>query len=289
MQDARQRNAPRECAKFPAALAGAALLGAGIFIPAQANTATPGLKSPTSRAIADGASGAQWIANFAPDAQRQRRISLLRSSMNLSAYRLDFESSIRIKALGWVYRAQDSKNFYVSKIELQKPGQNPVYALVHYAVIKGVEQPRVETPLHVSVPMGGFYKIRFEARGNRFTTWIQDQRVEQWTDVAAFTHPAARDSTAKERSNPSCMANLRLRRYSNRNRRSRQKENGKQETPPWRRTCRKSTRQDTARDKAQQVFFIDDDLIERLLRGDAAPVPAKAAAAGFVEQSGSGH
>ena len=33
--------------------------------------------------------------------------------------------------------------------------------------------------------------------------------------------------------------------------------------------------QDVPQDKSRQVFFIDDDLIERLLRGDAAPVPAK--------------
>jgi tetratricopeptide (TPR) repeat protein len=32
---------------------------------------------------------------------------------------------------------------------------------------------------------------------------------------------------------------------------------------------------DNPADKAQQVFFVDDDLIERLLRGDPAPVPAK--------------
>ncbi len=167
--------------KILAALTGAAVLGAGLFffLGKQSNA---GLKPPTA-AAADGAPGGQWIANFAPDAKRQRRVSLLRSSMNLPAYRLDFESSIQMKALGWVYRAQDSKNFYVSKIEFQKPGQNPVYALVHFAVINGVEQPRVETPLHVTVPMGGLYKIRFEAVGNRFTTWVQGQRVEQWTDA----------------------------------------------------------------------------------------------------------
>lgn len=168
--------------KIVAALAGAAVLGASIFF-FLGKRSDAGLKSSTPAALADGALGSQWIANFAPDPQRQRRVSLLRSSMNLSAYRLDFESSIQIKALGWVYRAQDSKNFYVSKIEFQKPGQNPVYALVHYAVINGVQQPRVETPLHLSVPMGGLYKIRFEAVGNRFTTWVQDQQVEQWTDA----------------------------------------------------------------------------------------------------------
>jgi len=166
--------------KIVTVITGAAVMGAGLFFFLDKQS-DAGLKSP-SRAVADGTSGSQWIANFAPDAQRQRRVSLLRSSTNLSAYRLDFESSIRIKALGWVYRAQDSKNFYASKIELQKPGQNPVYGLVHYAVINGMEQSRVETPLHVTVPMGEFYKIRLEALGNRFTTWIQGQRVEQWTD-----------------------------------------------------------------------------------------------------------
>ena len=166
--------------KILAALGGAAVLGAGIFF-VVGRQSDAGLKS-SAPAVVEGALGGQWIANFAPDAQRQRRVSVLRSSMNLSAYRLDFESSIRIKALGWVYRAQDAKNFYVSKIEFQKPGLNPVYALVHYAVIDGVEQPRAETPLHLSVPMGGHYKIRFEAVGNRFTTWIQGERVEQWSD-----------------------------------------------------------------------------------------------------------
>jgi hypothetical protein len=166
--------------KILAALSGVAVLGAGIFF-FLGKHSDAGLKSPAA-AVTDGAQGSQWIADFAPDAKRQRRVSLLRSSMNLPAYRLDFESSIHIKALGWVYRARDPKNFYVSKIEFQKPGQNPVYALVHYAIINGVEQPRVETPLHVSVPMGGLYKVRFEAVGNHFTTWVQGQRVEQWTD-----------------------------------------------------------------------------------------------------------
>ena len=166
--------------KILAVLTGATVLGAGIFffLGKQSNA---GLKS-AAPALAEGAVGSQWIANFAPDAQRERRVSLLRSTMNLAGYRLDFQSSIQMKALGWVYRAQDSRNFYVSKIEFQKPGQNPVYALVHFAVINGVEQPRVETPLHVSVPMGGIYKIRFEAVGNRFTTWVQGQKIEQWAD-----------------------------------------------------------------------------------------------------------
>jgi len=33
--------------------------------------------------------------------------------------------------------------------------------------------------------------------------------------------------------------------------------------------------QDIPQKDSQQVFFVDDELIERLLRGDAAPSPAK--------------
>jgi hypothetical protein len=162
--------------KIVAAVAGAAALGLGIFffLGRGETRSKPAAETTTT--------SADWISNFATDAKSQRRVSVLRSSMGLPAYRLDFEGSIQIKGLGWVYRAQDAKNYYVSKIELEKPGQNPEFAIVHYAVIDGVEQPHEQTPLHVGVPLGGNYKIRFEAVGDRFTTWVQGQQVDQWMD-----------------------------------------------------------------------------------------------------------
>ncbi len=162
--------------KILAAVAGAAALGLGIFFfLGRADTRS----KPAAETVT---SSANWISNFATDAKSQRRVSVLRASMGLPAYRLDFESSIQIKGLGWVYRAQDAKNYYVSKIELEKPGQNPEFAIVHYAVIDGVEQAHEQTPLQVGVPLGGHYKIRFEAVDDRFTTWVQGQQVDQWTD-----------------------------------------------------------------------------------------------------------
>ena len=162
--------------KIAAAVAGAAAIGLGIFFFLGRGESRPKPSVETSTASAN------WISNFASDAKSQRRVSVLRASLGLPAYRLDFESSIQIKGLGWVYRAQDARNYYVSKIDLEKPGQNPEFAIVHYAVIDGVEQPHEQTPLHVGVPLGGHYKIRFEAVDDRFTTWVQGQQVDQWTD-----------------------------------------------------------------------------------------------------------
>jgi hypothetical protein len=162
--------------KIVAAVAGAAAIGLGIFFFLGRGESRP------KPAVETSTTSINWISNFATDAKSQRRVSVLRASMGLAAYRLDFESSIQIKGLGWVYRAGDSKNYYVSKIELEKPGQNPEFAIVHYAVIDGVEQAHEQTPLHVDVPLGGHYKIRFEAVDDRFTTWIQGQQVNQWMD-----------------------------------------------------------------------------------------------------------
>jgi hypothetical protein len=162
--------------KIAAAIAGAAAIGLGIFFFVGRSESRPKPAVETSTASVN------WISNFASDSKRQRRVSVLRASLGLAAYRLEFESSIQIKGLGWVYRAQDARNYYVSKIELEKPGQNPEFAVVHFAVIDGVEQPHQQAPLQVGVPLGGHYKVRFEAVDDRFTTWVEGQQVDQWTD-----------------------------------------------------------------------------------------------------------
>jgi hypothetical protein len=107
---------------------------------------------------------------------------MMRGSLPLSDYRVEFQSQIESKALGWVFRGQNPKNFYVIKLEVIKPGLEPTVALVHFAVINGREQDRVQVPLPMPVRVDTTYKIRFEAVGNRFTTWVQDQKIDEWND-----------------------------------------------------------------------------------------------------------
>jgi len=49
-------------------------------------------------------------------------------------------------------------------------------------VINGQEQPRTQIPLAIHAHLDTTYKIRMDAVGNRFTTWVQDQKVDTWTD-----------------------------------------------------------------------------------------------------------
>jgi hypothetical protein len=125
-----------------------------------------------------------WITDWGvdPGVRRQRQISLLRPSMILSDYRMEFQGQIDTKAIGWIFRALDPKNYYVMKLEMVKPGLEPTVALVRFAMINGEEQPHAQFPLTMPVRLDTLYKIRFEALGNHFTTWVQDQKIDEWTD-----------------------------------------------------------------------------------------------------------
>ncbi len=134
--------------------------------------------------LASGDAG--WLTDWAPDppaSKRQRHIDVMRASQSLSDYRLEIEGQIERKAMGWVFRASNPKNFYVSKIEIVKPGLEPTIQITRFAVIDGVEQPRQAVPLTLKVRPDTLYKVRFEAMGDHFTTWILDQKVDEWTDA----------------------------------------------------------------------------------------------------------
>jgi hypothetical protein len=129
--------------------------------------------------------GEGWISDFAPDpsgGRRRRQVSVLRSSLPLNNYRMELQGQIENKALGWVVRAKDGKNFYAMKLEIVRPGPDPAVDLVRFAVINGEEQPRTQIPLPMPVRMDTLYRVRVEAVGNHFTTWVQDQKVDEWTD-----------------------------------------------------------------------------------------------------------
>lgn len=122
-----------------------------------------------------------WASDWA-GLNAKRQISFLRSSANLADYRILFQGEIQNKTIGWIYRAKDPKNFYMTRIEMVKPGLTPRVVVAHYVYIDGDETARVETPLPFPVHIDTVYKVRTDVYGNRFKTYIQDKLVESWTD-----------------------------------------------------------------------------------------------------------
>jgi hypothetical protein len=123
-----------------------------------------------------------WIENWAGTGTGAPRIMLWRHSAAWSDYRVEFQAHIENQAIGWVYRALDARNYYLAKLEATQPGPEPPVVLARYAVIDGQLETRVETPLPMPLRRDALYKVRFEAVGGRFTTWVQDQKIAAWTD-----------------------------------------------------------------------------------------------------------
>ncbi len=122
-----------------------------------------------------------WIEDWAPNI-KDRRLTLLRGSQPYSDYRIEFDAQIQNKAIGWMYRGLNNKNYYVVKLEKLKPGIEPVVAMVRYAVIDGENEKRVEKILPIKVRVDTTYKIRFDAVGNEFALWVNDKKIDEWRD-----------------------------------------------------------------------------------------------------------
>jgi hypothetical protein len=128
--------------------------------------------------------GGGWTTTWGSDApnNKGKQIAIFRPSMAMTDYRFEFRGQIERKALGWIFRASDSKNYYVMKLAMIKPGANPIVALIRYAVINGKETTRTQVVLPFGVALDTLYHVRFEVKGDKFTTYIQDKLVDYWND-----------------------------------------------------------------------------------------------------------
>jgi hypothetical protein len=143
---------------------------------------TPAAASSAAAVAAGVPISGGWIDDWANAAKTKRHISVLSGSAKLSDYRMEFQAQIETKAIGWIFRGLNPRNYYVAKLETITPGLEPTVALVHFAVVDGQDENRVVVPLPMKVRVDTDYKIRFDAVGNRFTAWVQNEKIAEWTD-----------------------------------------------------------------------------------------------------------
>jgi hypothetical protein len=127
-------------------------------------------------------SEASWTTDSASDYSGMRRgrlITAYRPSLKLSDYKFEFTGVIEKKALGWVFRASDTSNYYGMKLEAADSGQ---LTLSRFAVVDGRESSLSEKPLPMKAGPGGTIRVRLEAKGPRFSVYVQGDPAEEWSD-----------------------------------------------------------------------------------------------------------
>jgi hypothetical protein len=126
-----------------------------------------------------------WVQSWAGDTNGShagRQITIYRPSLKLSDYRIEFQGEIDSKSIGWVFRALDPYNYYAMKLSIVTPGLSPKMALIKYVVLQGHETEVGRVPLDMAVRNDTLFSVRMDVRGSKFSTFVQGQPVDVWTD-----------------------------------------------------------------------------------------------------------
>ena len=113
---------------------------------------------------------------------RPRQLALYTPSIPLENYRFEFLGAIEKKALSWVFRAADLKNYYASRLEITRGGPIPTVELVRFAVIDGRPGPRKSIPLPFQGRLDTIYRVAVEVHGTDFVITVQGQVVDVFSD-----------------------------------------------------------------------------------------------------------
>jgi len=115
---------------------------------------------------------------------RPGHLALLAGSAPLSNYRLEFLAEIDKKAVTWVFRAADTRNYYAYKLLESKRGTGAVFSIVRYAVVGGHERLRIQLPLPVTATARSMVRVRQEIHGDQFTTYLDGRVIDTWSDAS---------------------------------------------------------------------------------------------------------
>lgn len=142
-------------------------------------------KSPEANRVFVPMSGVGgWSPNWGGDVAKTsgRSISMFRPSLQQVNYRIEFEGQIEQKGFGWIFRAKDSQNYYAYKIEVVKPGLEPLVALSRVVMADGKESQKHYTLFDKPMRSDTIFRVRMDARQDEFKTWVNDHLIETWRD-----------------------------------------------------------------------------------------------------------
>jgi hypothetical protein len=132
-----------------------------------------------------GSGGRDWT--YHAGHVKPRHLKLWGPTLKLRDYDLHFRAAIEERAIGWVFRASDDRNYYATKLKISRPAPFPLSEIVRYKVVDGLESGRIELPLPQQVQRGTLYNVSVRIQGDRFTTFVNGSQVDSWRDGALKT------------------------------------------------------------------------------------------------------
>jgi hypothetical protein len=110
------------------------------------------------------------------------QLALYEPTVGMRDYTFQFLGQIGRKSLNWVFRAGDTKNYYSMRIVITQGGPLPEAQLVRSIILDGKEREVKALPIPFPVRPDTMYLVKMEVRGADFTTYVQGQVVDTFTD-----------------------------------------------------------------------------------------------------------
>ena len=171
------------------AVAALVIVGAAIGIwavPAlKERSGSRGTVLPSAAAAPASVGVESWQTEPAADmagAARRRVINLYKPARTRADYIVEFSGQIEQRAMGWVFRMKDARNYYCLKLEKRGNGPAGTVQLVKFAVVNGEEQPHRLVELREPLRAGQSFQIRLDVKGQNFSTQVNGRPVDDWID-----------------------------------------------------------------------------------------------------------
>ncbi len=110
-----------------------------------------------------------------------RTLTLQKSSMELTNYRVEFVGTVDHRALGWAMRIQDPGNYYAAKLRRNATGKARL-SFIRWKVVNGVPEPEAILPLEMRLPSNDQYTVTIDVRGDQIVTSLQGKVIDRWND-----------------------------------------------------------------------------------------------------------
>ena len=113
---------------------------------------------------------------------RVGQLALFSPSMSMIDYHFEVTASLDRQSMGWVFRSLDLNNYYAGRLVITRPGPVPTVSLERYAVIGGRKMKSQFIPVPITHRGDTIFTISVDVAGNSFTTSVQGQIVDSFTD-----------------------------------------------------------------------------------------------------------
>ncbi len=118
---------------------------------------------------------------------RPGRMAIYQPSIPMEDYQLLLTAAVERRSISWMVRASNLRNYIAARLNVSGSGTNQRLSFERWTVKDGRVTRRQSLPLATTLGTATTARIRMDVVGNTFTTMLQDQVIDVFTDSSHAT------------------------------------------------------------------------------------------------------